>query len=332
LTASVLSARINSCAEELEEQSKDMNAEIHAGLAPNHLSTRQIRLLAVAMGLLAVCFGSPLLNLAAFSWHNELFSYIVLVPFISGYLIWTGRKSLNFEIVRPCWPGTAIGLAAGGGIVACYWLARQQGWQPGRQDYLALMTLALLCCFWGVCFAVIGTKLAGQIFFPLAFLIFAVPIPTSWLHNIDLFFQYTSAVMAEVFFKVFGESMWRSGLELHLSDILLSVDPECSGIHSTIVLVMTSLLAGYLFLRRPWTRAVLVLAMIPVAILRNGFRIYVIGWLCIHKGPQMIDSPIHRKGGPLFFALSLIPFFLLLVFLRKRDSKMDPLPKTETAN
>jgi hypothetical protein len=33
----------------------------------------------------------------------------------------------------------------------------------------------------------------------------------------------------------------------------------------------------------------------------------------------MIDSPIHHQGGPLFFALSLIPFFLLLLFLRKSE-------------
>jgi hypothetical protein len=45
----------------------------------------------------------------------------------------------------------------------------------------------------------------------------------------------------------------------------------------------------------------------------------------------MINSPIHRRGGPIFFALSLIPFFFLLVFLRKRDSDASKTPKTQTA-
>ena len=35
----------------------------------------------------------------------------------------------------------------------------------------------------------------------------------------------------------------------------------------------------------------------------------------------MIDSPIHHHGGPIFFALSLIPFFLFLIWLRKSESK-----------
>ncbi len=35
----------------------------------------------------------------------------------------------------------------------------------------------------------------------------------------------------------------------------------------------------------------------------------------------MIDSPIHRRGGPLFFALSLVPLFLLAWWLRGQEQK-----------
>jgi exosortase/archaeosortase family protein len=59
--------------------------------------------------------------------------------------------------------------------------------------------------------------------------------------------------------------------------------------------------------------------MIPLGLLRNGFRVFTIGELCVHLGPQMIDSPIHHRGGPIFFALSLIPLFILLVVLQKYE-------------
>jgi exosortase/archaeosortase family protein len=74
---------------------------------------------------------------------------------------------------------------------------------------------------------------------------------------------------------------------------------------------------------------VLTLAVIPLALLRNGFRVFTIGQLCINIGPHMIDSFIHKKGGPIFFALSLVPFFLILVFLRKSElkSERESLPK-----
>src|SRR5258706_16021586 len=94
---------------------------------------------------------------------------------------------------------------------------------------------------------------------------------------------------------------------------------ECGGMHSRLVLCIMSFLAGYLYLRSPARRAALTLAMVPLALLRNGFRIFTIGQLCVHIGPQMIDSPIHRHGGPLFFILSLIPFMLLLMLLQKAD-------------
>jgi exosortase/archaeosortase family protein len=89
-------------------------------------------------------------------------------------------------------------------------------------------------------------------------------------------------------------------------------------------LFITSILAGHLFLRSPWKRSVLAAAVIPLALLRNGFRVFTIGELCVHIGPQMIDSFIHRRGGPIFFALSLLPFFLLLFFLAKSDRPVSP--------
>jgi exosortase/archaeosortase family protein len=63
-----------------------------------------------------------------------------------------------------------------------------------------------------------------------------------------------------------------------------------------------------------------------LAILRNGLRIMTIAWLCVHVDPKMINSYIHRQGGPIFFALSLIPFLALLWALRKSEDARK-LPK-----
>ena len=154
-------------------------------------------------------------------------------------------------------------------------------------------------------------------------------MPGSWLDNIDTFFQYTSAATAEAFYQVAREPVLRDGLSLQLSGFGLRVAPECSGIHSTLVLFMTSFLADYCSWPSLWTRAVLVLAVIPLAILRNGFRVFAVGLsCCVHVSPEMIRSPIHHHGGPILFALSLIPFFLLLFFLRKRDFHRCRVPRS----
>jgi exosortase/archaeosortase family protein len=68
---------------------------------------------------------------------------------------------------------------------------------------------------------------------------------------------------------------------------------------------------------------VLVAFVIPLGILRNGFRILVIGLLGVYVGPYMVDSPIHHHGGPLFFALSLIPLFILLWWLWHQEQRLN---------
>jgi hypothetical protein len=51
----------------------------------------------------------------------------------------------------------------------------------------------------------------------------------------------------------------------------------------------------------------------------------VIGLLCVNVGPQMIHSIIHRRGGPVFFVLSLIPLLLLLWWLRRGEIRTHPV-------
>ena len=87
------------------------------------------------------------------------------------------------------------------------------------------------------------------------------------------------------------------------------------------ILVASSILAANLFLNTTWRRLALIAIIIPLGILRNGFRILVIGLLCVHVGPQMIHSLIHRRGGPLFFVVSLVPLLLVLWLLRKGDEQ-----------
>jgi exosortase C (VPDSG-CTERM-specific) len=286
------------------------------GLGASSALSRNLRILALVTALLLLCFIKPCWRLITFSVHDELFSYIPLVPFISIYLIWSNRQRFVFE-VRPCWLGSVAFGLAGTALSAAYWMTSRTGHLLEAQDYLALMALSFLCFFWGACLAALGAKVMGQLAFPAAFLIFAVPLPTSLLDHVNTFFQYTSAAIAEAFFRACGTTVSRDGLFLQLPDFALRVAPECSGIHSTLVLFMTAWIAGYLFLNRAWPRALLVLIVIPLAIVRNGFRICVVGELCVHVSHEMINSPIHKRGGPLFFALSLVPFLLLLLFLRR---------------
>jgi exosortase C (VPDSG-CTERM-specific) len=270
-------------------------------------------------GALILAFAPTLFALALHAAGSELHSHILLIPFISAYLISLRRGQLpkdHFSSV-----GWGIVAISAGFIALAAARVSSSPLQPlSENDYLALMTLAFLCLLVAGAFFFLGRKWMATVAFPIAFLIFMIPMPDTMADALETASQYASAEAADLFFILSGTPFLREGRFFQLPNITLQVAQECSGIRSSWVLFITSLLASYMFLKSPWRRFVLVAFIIPLGVLRNGFRILVIGLLCVHLGPQMIGSVIHRRGGPLFFALSLIPLFLLLWWLRRGDS------------
>ncbi len=197
--------------------------------------------------VLLVVFALPLLMLTSYVAGSQLHSYILLVPFVSAYLLYIRRNQLPKNYTTDL-PLTIVSLAA-----------------------------------------------------------------------VEIASKSAAAEVANFLFHLSGTPFLRAGPIFQLPNITIEVAQECSGIRSSWVLFMTSILAANLFLKTPWRRFALVAFVIPLGILRNGFRILVIGLLCVNVGPQMIHSLIHLRGGPLFFALSLVPFLLMLWWLRRGD-------------
>lgn len=276
-------------------------------------------------GLLAV-FGWPLVELFRYAYRSDVYSYILLMPFLAAYLVWQKRRQLAASPVSRSglWPVFAA-LAAG--LLGGYSIARSQGWQISENDSLSIITLAFVCSLVAVCLYVGGAGVTRLLAFPLTMLaLFLPPAPDVVRDGITVFLQHASAEVAYVFLLVSGTPVLREGLVFHLGSIGMEVAEECSGIRSSLVLVITSLLAGYWFLRTPWKRAVLAFAVIPLGVIRNAFRIFTLAMLCEHIDPEMIHSAIHKRGGPVFFALSLVPLFALLWWLRRgeRSQARDP--------
>ena len=65
-------------------------AEAQDGFLPSWQRLRGFLVFAV---VLAAVFCRPLWELLKFAPHKELYSHILLIPFISGYLIWTKRRT-----------------------------------------------------------------------------------------------------------------------------------------------------------------------------------------------------------------------------------------------
>lgn len=289
----------------------------------------------LAIGAVTLCFSPALYSWVRFSLQSDLYSYVLLVPVVSIYLFMSGIKGSNARSTllapRRRMLGTALTLS-GLAVIGGYLLARYNGVTLVSQDSVAITTVAYVLLIGSAAVFLLPQALLGRATFPLLFLIFMAPFPVAMEHAIEMFLQHGSAPPSYWFFKLAGTPVYRDELIFQLPGMTLQIAPECSGIRSTIVLFLTSLVASHLFLKSTWKRALLVGFVLPLALIRNGFRIFVIGELCVHIGPHMIDSVIHHRGGPIFFALSLIPFSIFVYILVKSDRAKTPLPSNSGAS
>ena len=272
---------------------------------------------------LVAAFCAPLLALIRYASANDLHSHVLLIPLVTAYLLYIDRSSLP-ATRRPA-PGLALIplVAALSALTISFSNALPSA---GSNERLALVTFAFVLFLWAGAFIFLGRQWMSAAAFPMAFLIFLVPLPDPVVNLLENVSKLASAEAAALYFELAGTPVLRDGTVFRLPGLMIEVAQECSGIRSSWVLFITSLLAAHLFLRSPWRRAALVAMVFPLAIARNGFRIFVIGELCIRVGNHMIDSPIHHKGGPIFFALSLLPLFAFLWWLRRgEEEKQSPL-------
>ncbi|HEU5237522.1 MAG TPA: archaeosortase/exosortase family protein, partial [Pyrinomonadaceae bacterium] len=202
-------------------------------------------------------FAQPLLALINYAAGSDLYSYILLIPFVSGCLLYIRRNQLPKDCVVDL-PLAMAFLAAGFGAFAfTYWLHFGEQ-SSAKADYLALQTLSFLCCVAAGGFFFFGRAWMQAAVFPLAYLIFMVPMPDAMADALETASKYASAEVANVFFHLSGTPFLRAGLVFQLPNITIEVAQECSGIRSSWVLVMTSILAANLFLKSSWRRFVLV--------------------------------------------------------------------------
>jgi exosortase C (VPDSG-CTERM-specific) len=269
------------------------------------------RRFAIAVALATTAFAWPLFKLTAFALNSDLYSHVILIPFVSVGMIWMRRATLPSP-GKPSVPEAAVTAVLAAGALLCSLLEAQTA---AAGHHLTWTTTAYALTLVALGFWFLGRGFLSANIVAVAFLVFMIPMP-DWLERAtEVALQYASAEAADVLFSLAGLTYLREGQIFKLPSITMEIAQECSGIHSSLVLFITSIVAGQMFLPPGWRRWTLTLCVIPLAIVRNGFRVLTLGILCERIGPHMIDHWIHHRGGPIFFALSLIPFFALLFVL-----------------
>ena len=267
-----------------------------------------------ALTLLA--FWTPLRALLDLALQHEYGSHILVVPILSVFLFYLRREQIFRHCRNGFGAGTALLLA---GIVS-YWVAQRQSlaWNPDDRLSATVFPVVLVWIAGFVLFY--GTRALRAGAFPLLFLFLMVPIPSYLLDKTIFYLQVGSTEVTESLFRLVGVPVLRQGFVLALPGLTIEVAKECSGIRSSLALLITCLLAGYLGLRPGWRRVVLVLAALPVLVFKNGVRIVTLSLLAIYVDPGFLTGTLHRNGGVVFFLLALGLLLPALRLLQKSET------------
>jgi exosortase/archaeosortase family protein len=81
-----------------------------------------------------------------------------------------------------------------------------------------------------------------------------------------------------------------------------------------------------MLLRSPWRKALVIAVAIPLSVVKNGLRIFVLGMLGTRVDPSFLTGILHRQGGILYFLIALAAIFLLLWMARRGDEQQGISP------
>ncbi len=265
-------------------------------------------------------FWQPLTALYSLSQAQEHYSHIVLIPWLSLYALYLDRRVF---LASREWSPMVGFMTIGAGAMG-YWYAESAG---SLTDQLATTILALVVGCWGIFLLCYGVRASRGVLFGLLFLLFMVPLPSAVLNGIIVFLQRSSAEVTDVVFSLLGVPVFRQGFVFGLPNMTIHIAEECSGIRSTLSLCITSVVAGHFFLRSAWAKAGLVLMVVPLAIIKNAFRIVGLSLLANYVDPSFItDSALHRYGGIPLFLVSLVVLFSLVWVLRRFEKRLGCCP------
>jgi exosortase len=231
---------------------------------------------------------------------DPTYSHGFLVAPIALFLVWQERDRLRQAPLEPSALGLVL-IAVSLGLYALGSLGAE----------LFVTRASLIGVMAGTVVYVFGWAHFRLVAFPLAFLMFMIPLPAVVFDRATVSLQLVASRMGEDLLRAADVPVLRDGNILTLPTITLEVNDACSGIRSLMALLSIAALVGYFSAAAPWQRALLACAALPIAIGLNGIRIAATGLAASRFGPAAASGAIHAASGWAVFVLALAVIWAL---------------------
>jgi len=270
--------------------------------------------------LVAVLFllYAPVLHILVDQWYHDAdYSHGFLVPVLSTYLIWARRDKLRKIPLRPSLWGMVIVLGAIGLLIL-----------GSLGAELFLSRFSLLCTICGLIVYFCGGAMLRAMAFPMAFLLFAIPIPVVVYNEIVFPLQFIASRFATWTLETLNLfPIMREGNVLILPGMSLEVVEACSGIRSLMSLLALAAGFGYVVERSIVARWILFLAMVPLAIISNGTRVMLTAIMANYMGPKAAEGFMHEFSGWVIFVVATVLFLAFYGLMTRTRKILGWVPK-----
>ncbi len=258
-------------------------------------------------------FWGPIKQLITFSLTHDYGSHILLIIPLSAGLIYLEREEVFSD------PGVNIVAGSIVLVLGLILLLAARDFSPLQSEKLSVEILALVILWISGFVLCYGTDAFLRAQFPLVFLLLLVPIPEFVVRNAIFALRTGSSDVAYGLLRMLGQPVLKDGFVLRLPRIDLEVAKECSGIRSSLALLVTLLFASQFLLRSPWRKLLLVLVGLPILVIKNGIRIVTIYMLTIYVDPRFLHGKLHTSGGIIFYLLGLLALIPVVALLRRGE-------------
>jgi exosortase len=140
---------------------------------------------------------------------------------------------------------------------------------------------------------------------PFALICLSIPLPELITQTLALPLQFRASRMGAALLEMRNVPVRLAGNVIQLPGRELFVTEACSGLRSLTALLSMAVLLGALVLKTPVTRVLLLLLAVPVAIVVNGVRVFLTGFLVYYVSPAYGEGFMHITEGWLLFLVSL---------------------------
>ena len=170
---------------------------------------------------------------------------------------------------------------------------------------LFVMRASMVMAIGGLTVFHFGTRQLVRWWLPFTLACLSIPLPELVTQALALPLQFRASRMGAALLQMRNVPVQLSGNVIRLPGRELFVTEACSGLRSLTALLSVAVLMSTLVLRSAIGRVLLVLLAIPIAIVVNGIRVFITGFLVYRVSPALGAGFMHDTEGWLLFIGSM---------------------------